>query len=260
MARSSLIDLALTDKHVLVVGVGSGIGGACVRTFAAAGARVSCFDIDPAVASASADALGPKGRAFTGDALRLDDLRGALDTATGEFGPLDVAVDVVGVTRWGRTIELDEQAWDESFDLVLRHFFNLVRVAGRDMAEHGRGSIVAIASVSGLRSAPLHGAYGAANAALLSLVRTLAMELAGNGVRVNAVAPGAVLTPRVEAMMSEDRRAASAANIPLGRLAMPDDIARAVVFLASDLASYITGQTLVVDGGATAQFPLSLRD
>jgi NAD(P)-dependent dehydrogenase (short-subunit alcohol dehydrogenase family) len=110
-----------------------------------------------------------------------------------------------------------------------------------------------------LRSAPLHGAYGAGKAALLSLVRTLAMELAGNGVRVNAVAPGAVLTPRVEAMMSEDRRAASAANIPLGRLAMPDDIARAVVFLASDLASYITGQTLVVDGGATAQFPLSLR-
>ena len=139
-----------------------------------------------------------------------------------------MAVDVIGVTRWGRTIELDDEAWDESFDLVLRHFFNLVRVAGRDMAEHGRGSIVAIASVSGLRSAPLHGAYGAAKAALLSLVRTLAMELGGNGVRVNAVAPGAVLTPRVEAMMSEDRRAASAANIPLGRFATPDDIARAV--------------------------------
>jgi 3-oxoacyl-[acyl-carrier protein] reductase len=93
----------------------------------------------------------------------------------------------------------------------------------------------------------------------MALVRTLAVELAANGVRVNAVAPGAVLTPRVFEMMDEARRVESAASIPLGRLATPDDIARAVVFLASDLASYVTGQTLVVDGGATAQFPLSTR-
>jgi 3-oxoacyl-[acyl-carrier protein] reductase len=127
------------------------------------------------------------------------------------------------------------------------------------MAAGGPGSIVAIASVSGLRSAPQHGPYGAAKAGLMALVRTLAMELGGNGVRVNAVAPGAVLTPRVAEIMDEARRAESAASIPLGRMATPDDIARAVVFLASDLASYITGQTLVVDGGATAQFPLSMR-
>jgi NAD(P)-dependent dehydrogenase (short-subunit alcohol dehydrogenase family) len=142
---------------------------------------------------------------------------------------------------------------------VLRHFFNLARVAGKHMAGNGSGAIVAIASVSGLRSAPLHGPYGAAKAGLMSLVRTLAVELGRDGVRVNAVAPGAVLTPRVEAMMSEERRAESAASIPLGRLATPDDIARAVAFLSSDLAAYVTGQTLAVDGGATAQFPLSLR-
>jgi NAD(P)-dependent dehydrogenase (short-subunit alcohol dehydrogenase family) len=142
---------------------------------------------------------------------------------------------------------------------VLRHFFNLARVAGHHMAERGSGAIIAIASVSGLRSAPLHGPYGAAKAGLMSLVRTLAVELARDHVRVNAVAPGSVLTPRVEALMSDERRAESAASIPLGRLAAPDDIAHAVAFLASDLASYITGQTIVVDGGATAQFPLSLR-
>jgi NAD(P)-dependent dehydrogenase (short-subunit alcohol dehydrogenase family) len=118
---------------------------------------------------------------------------------------------------------------------------------------------VAIASVSGLRSAPRHGAYGAAKAGLMALVRTLAVELAADGVRVNAVAPGAVLTPRVAALLDEARRAESAASIPLGRFAAPDDIAHAVTFLASDLASYITGQTLVVDGGATVQFPLSMR-
>jgi NAD(P)-dependent dehydrogenase (short-subunit alcohol dehydrogenase family) len=166
---------------------------------------------------------------------------------------------VIGEARWGRTVELDDTAWDESFDLVLRHFFNLARVAGSHMAEQGSGSIVAIASVSGMTSAPLHGPYGAAKAGLMSLVRTLAVELARDHVRVNAVAPGAVLTPRVEALMSEERQAESAAAIPLGRLAAPDDIANTVTFLGSDLASYITGQTIVVDGGATAQFPLSLR-
>ena len=175
--------------------------------------------------------------------------------ASTPVGPVEVAVDVIGEARWGRTIDLDDTAWDESFDLVLRHFFNLARVAGRHMSEHGAGSIVAIASVSGLRSAPLHGPYGAAKAGLMSLVRTLAVELGRDDVRVNAVAPGAVLTPRVEAIMSEERRVESAAAIPLGRLATPDDIARAVVFLASDLAAYVTGQTLAVDGGATAQFP-----
>jgi len=256
---SPLVDLALEGKHVFVAGVGSGIGRACVCAFAAAGANVACFDLDAGAAADSVAAIGAQGRAFTGDARRVDDLRSALDAAAGELGPLDVAVDVIGETRWGRTIELSDEAWDESFDLVLRPFFNLARVAGRDLSERGRGALVAISSVSGLRSAPLHGAYGAAKAGLMSLVRTLAMELGASGVRVNAVAPGAVLTPRVEAMMSEDRRAASAANIPLGRMATPEDIARAVVFLASDLASYITGQTLVVDGGATAQFPLSLR-
>jgi 3-oxoacyl-[acyl-carrier protein] reductase len=175
------------------------------------------------------------------------------------MGGLDVVVDVIGEARWGRMVTLDDTDWDDSFDVVLRQFFNIARVAGKHMSDHHGGVIVAIASVSGLRSAPLHGAYGAAKAGLMALVRTLAVELAPDGVRVNAVAPGAVLTPRVKALMSEARRAESAASIPLGRQAAPEEIATAVAFLASDLASYITGHTLVVDGGATAQFPLSLR-
>ena len=128
------------------------------------------------------------------------------------------------------------------------------------MLEQGTGgAIVSIASVSGLSSAPLHAAYGAAKAGLIALTRTLAVELASSGIRVNAVAPGAVLTPRVAERQTEERRAESARSIPMARYAEPEEIAKAVVFLASDLASYVTGQTLVVDGGATAQFPLSLR-
>ena len=254
-----MLGLGLDAKHAFVAGVGGGIGSACVRTLAAAGASVTCFDLDASTAGDSARLAGERGLALSGDARRLEDVQRAVDTAVAERGPVDIAVDVIGEARWGRTVDLDDTAWDESFDLVLRHFFNLARVAGQHMAGRGSGAIVAIASVSGFRSAPLHGPYGAAKAGLMSLVRTLAVELARDHVRVNAVAPGAVLTPRVEASMSEERRAESAASIPLGRLAAPDDIAHAVAFLASDLASYITGQTIVVDGGATAQFPLSMR-
>jgi NAD(P)-dependent dehydrogenase (short-subunit alcohol dehydrogenase family) len=254
-----VLELGLEGKHAFVAGVGSGIGSACVRMLAAAGARVTCFDLDGDAARNAARADGVDGLALTGDARQLPEVQAAFDAAVEAMGPVGVAVDVIGEARWGRTIDLDDAAWDESFDLVLRHFFNLARVAGRHMAGHGSGAIVAIASVSGLRSAPLHGPYGAAKAGLMSLVRTLAVELGHDGVRVNAVAPGAVLTPRVAALMSDERQAESAASIPLGRLATPDDIARAVAFLSSDLAAYVTGQTLAVDGGATAQFPLSLR-
>ncbi len=253
-----MLAIDLEGRHAFVAGVGSGIGSACVRALSSAGAAITCFDVDNDAAGAAAS-LAARGQALVGDARSPDEVARAFTTASDAFGPVEIAVDVIGETRWGRTVELDDTAWNESFDVVLRHFFNLARVAGRDMGDRRRGAIVAIASVSGLRSAPLHGAYGAAKAGLMSLVRTLAVELARDGVRVNAVAPGAVLTPRVAGMMSEERRAASAAHIPLGRMASPEDIANAVVFLASDLASYVTGQTLVVDGGATVQFPLSLR-
>jgi len=253
-----VLDFGLSGKHAFVAGVGEGIGSACVRALAASGAHVSCFDLDEGTARAAA-ALAGDGFACSGDARRLDDVRAAIDAARGAHGPVDVVVDVIGEARYGHTVDLDDESWDDSFDLVLRHFFNLARAVGGDMATRGSGAIVAIASVSGLRSAPRHGAYGAAKAGLMALVRTLAVELATGGVRVNAVAPGAVLTPRVAALMDDARRAESAASIPLGRLATPDDIAHAVTFLASDLASYITGQTLVVDGGATVQFPLSMR-
>src|SRR5206468_1967139 len=119
--------------------------------------------------------------------------------------------------------------------------------------------MVFVASVSGLASAPRHGAYGAAKAGLMSLVRTLAVELAGDGVRVNCVAPGAVKTPRVLAMMTAERLTESATSIPLGRQAEPEEIANAVLFLASSQASYVTGHTLIVDGGVTAKFPLSVQ-
>jgi NAD(P)-dependent dehydrogenase (short-subunit alcohol dehydrogenase family) len=253
-----VLDLGLAGKRALVAGAGQGIGRACVLALAEAGARVACVDNDPDRAAAVAAEVD--GLALVVDARQRSDVEDAVRRTVDEFGGLDVCVDIIGEARWGRLLDQTDDDWDASFDLVLRHVFYLAQAAGRHMVEQDTGgAFVAIASVSGLRSAPTHGPYGAAKAGLMSLIRTLAIELAANGIRANAVAPGAVLTPRVLEKTTRERLAESAKAIPLGRQAEPEDIAKAVLFLCSDLSSYITGQTLVVDGGATAQFPLSLR-
>ena len=253
-----MIELGLAGKRALVAGAGQGIGRACVLALAEAGARVACVDNDPDRAAAVAAEVD--GLALVVDARVRADVEGAVASTVGEFGGLDVCVDIIGEARWGRLLDQTDDDWDATFGLVLRHVFYLAQAGGRQMVSQGTGgAFVAIASVSGLRSAPTHGPYGAAKAGLMSLIRTLAIELASSGVRANAVAPGAVRTPRVLAATTPDRLAESAKSIPLGRQAEPEDIAKAVLFLCSDLSSYITGQTLVVDGGATAQFPLSLR-
>lgn len=141
-----MLELGLDGKHAFVAGVGGGIGSACVRALAAAGAGVTCFDLETAAAAEAARLAGDRGLALSGDARRLDDVKMAVDAAIAERGPIDIAVDVIGEARWGRTVELDDTAWDESFDLVLRHFFNIARVAGGHMAGRGEGAIVTIAS------------------------------------------------------------------------------------------------------------------
>lgn len=258
-----MVDLGLEGKNVLVAGAGRGIGAACARMFATVGARVACLDFD----AGRRDAVVEELRRAGGEAIPIEcdvrhrsEVEHAVAQAVESFGGVDICVDVIGEARWGRVLELSDQDWDDSFTLVLRHVFYLAGAAGRRMLAQGSGgAIVSIASVSGLSSAPLHGAYGAAKAGLIALTKTLAVELAAAGIRVNSVAPGAVRTPRLMEITTEERRAESARHVPLGRLAEPEEIATVVLFLASDLASYVTGQTIVADGGATAQFPLSLR-
>jgi 3-oxoacyl-[acyl-carrier protein] reductase len=258
-----MLDLGLRRKRVLLAGTGPGIGRACALAFAEAGARVACVDIEQERADEVAEALraaGAEALALRADVRRRDSISVAVDAMVRAFDGIDVCVDIIGEARWGRVLELTDADWDDSFDLVLRHLFYLAQAVGKQMvAQATGGAIVSISSVSGIASAPLHAAYGAAKAGLMALTRTLAVELAAARVRVNAVAPGAVLTPRVIERLTPERRGESARAIPMGRLAEPDEIAKVVVFLASDLASYITGQTVIVDGGATAQFPLSLR-
>ena len=256
-----MVDLGLARKRALVAGAGQGIGRATTLLLAQAGARVACMDLDEGrraaivkeMEAAGADAIG-----LGGDLRRRADVEAAVASTVEAFGGLDVAIDIVGEARWNPVLQQTDADWEESFALVLRHVFFLFQAAGACMAEQRGGALVAVASVSGLFAAPFHAAYGAAKAGLVSLVKTFAVELAPKGVRVNAVAPGAIRTPRVLAITSEERREASARSIPLGRMGEPEEVAKVVTFLASDLASYVTGQTLVADGGASVKFPLKL--
>jgi NAD(P)-dependent dehydrogenase (short-subunit alcohol dehydrogenase family) len=249
--------LRLEGRGFVVVGAGQGIGRQTAHALARAGARVVCVDTERDRADAVAAEVD--GTAWVGDVRERD----AVERLVAErlvadagrtLGRLDGLVDIVGEARFAPFLDCTDEDWEWSFGMVLRHAYLTAQIAGRAMVERG-GVLVFVASVSGLTSAPRHAAYGAAKAALMSLVRTVAVELGPRGVRVNAVAPGAIWTPRVAALLGEEGRARNAANAPLRRIGLPADVAGAILFLASDLSSYVTGQTLVVDGGVSAKFP-----
>src|SRR5581483_485265 len=182
------------------------------------------------------------------------------DEARDVLGGLDGVVDIIGMARYQLLVDLDDEEWDWNFDIVLRHAFLAAQIGGRALAESGGGTMVFVASVSGITSAPRHAPYGAAKAGLMSLVRTAACELGPKGIRVNAVAPGVVWTPRVSVYLGEEGRERNNANTPLRRIAEPSDIASGILFLTSDLSGFITGQTLVIDGGVGAKFPYPMAE
>jgi NAD(P)-dependent dehydrogenase (short-subunit alcohol dehydrogenase family) len=165
---------------------------------------------------------------------------------------------IVGQAGWRPVLEMTPDDWDLDHRRNLRYFFFFAQAAARQMAAAGRGgAITAVASVSGIQSAPNHASYGAAKAGLISLVKTMGVELAPQGVRVNAVAPGTIATPRTESNVEQskamDERIRNSL-VPMRRRGEPKNIADAILFLSSDMATYVTGQTLAVDGGWTAQF------
>ena len=244
--------LRLDARRFVVIGAGQGIGRQASHALASAGARLMCVDVDPDLAIDIAAEVG--GVPHSGDATKRDDVEKLFGDAQAQLGGIDGVVDIIGMAQYATIVELSDDEWDWHFDIVLRHAFLAMQHAGRAMAARG-GAMVFVASVSGITSAPRHSAYGAAKAGLMSLVRTGAVELGPSGIRVNAVAPGVVWTPRVSGMLGEEGRAMNSDNTPLRRVAQPADIAAAILFLASDLAGYVTGQTLVVDGGVGAKFP-----
>lgn len=249
--------LRLDGRRFVVIGAGQGIGRQATHALAAVGARLVCVDKDEGLAADIASEVG--GIPWSGDATQREDATRLFADAEAQLGGIDGVVDIIGMAQYGAILDIDDDYWNWHHDIVLRHAFLAMQLGGRAMRATG-GAMVFVASVSGLTSAPQHAAYGAFKAGLMALVRSGAVELGPLGIRVNAVAPGVVWTPRVSAYLGEEGRKQNAANVPLGRVAQPSDIAAGLLFFASDLASFVTGQTLVVDGGVSAKFPYSLPE
>jgi NAD(P)-dependent dehydrogenase (short-subunit alcohol dehydrogenase family) len=254
--------LGMRGKVALVVGGGLGMGEATALRFAGAGCDVAVLDLDRERAERVAEsirALGRKAVALSADVLDEATAKPTIDEARAALGPIDVMATIVGQASWSKFLNVTPDLWDRDHRLNLRYFFFYAQAVAASMIENGRrGAITAVASVSGVQSAPNHSAYGAAKAGLIGLIRSMAVELAEHGIRANAVAPGTIRTPRIEA--GRDTAAWDAkirdSLIPAKRLGTVDEIADAILFLSSQMATYITGQTLAVDGGLTAQFLL----
>jgi meso-butanediol dehydrogenase / (S,S)-butanediol dehydrogenase / diacetyl reductase len=240
------------DRVAIVTGAASGIGAATARAFGAEGARVVIADVDAEQGAAVArDISGRFEHVDVGDAGAVDML--IRDTAARE-GRLDVLVSNAFTTVVGPLDSLDVDGWRRTLEVTLTAGFTALRAAAPLMRAQRSGSVVNVASISGLGGDRGLAAYNAAKAGVINLTRTAALELAPSGVRVNAVCPGLVDTPplRRAFQIAPDRRPVAEAAIPLGRFARPEEIARVILFLASDDASYITGAAIVVDGGLTA--------
>ena len=250
--------LRLDGKGAVLVGAGTGMGRQTAHALSQAGATVLCVDIDPELAKEIAEEVG--GIPWAGDATDRGEVERLLADARAALGRVTTLVDIVGMSRYHDLVDCDDEQWDWHFRIVLRHAHLLSQLFGRELAATGGGTMTFVASVSGLTAAPRHAAYGAAKAGLMSLVRSAAVELGPSGVRANAVAPGVVWTPRVSGYLGEPGRERNAANAPLRRVAETSDIAGPLLFLSSDLSAYVTGQTLVVDGGVGVKFPYPMDD
>lgn len=248
-----MLDLGLSGTRALVVGGGAGIGLSAAHMLGEAGAAVAVADVD----QSRADAAGAR-FAYSGDVTVRAEAERIVDRAAGDLGGLDVLINIVGMAAWASLFELDEATWELDLSRNLTQHLWVSRAAAKHMIDQGTGGRIAVvASVSGLYGAPNHGAYGAAKAGLMDLVRTMAQEWGPRGIRVNGVAPDMIATPRmlVTRTRQEMDEGARADGAPLGRYGDPEDIAGPLVFLVSDLSSFMTGQTLVVDGGQRAAFP-----
>ena len=249
--------LRVDGRNFVVVGAGQGMGRHSAHTLTQAGAaKIVCVDIDDARASDIAQEIGV-GIPWVGDVTKRDQVEALAAFSQREMGVVNGFVDIVGMARWQALLEIDDDNYDWTMAMNLRHAYLLSQVFGNVMKATGGGTMVFIASASGYASAPMHAAYGAAKAGLMAWVNTIAVELGEYQIRANAVAPGNILTPRMDAIFNAEQRAKNNANVPLGRMGLPEDIAGAVLYLSSDLSSYVSGRTLLVDGGVESKFPYS---
>lgn len=240
------------NQIAIVTGAGRGIGEAIAKRLAAGGAKVACVSRSESNSAKVAEAINAaQPGAARGYAVDVADKKAVEETAAkifADFGKVDILVNNAGITRDGLAMRMSEEDWDAVLNTNLKGAFNFIQAVMRPMIKQRAGRIVNIASVAGLMGNAGQANYAASKAGLIGLTKTLARELAGRGITVNAVAPGFIKTDMTD-VLNDAIKTAVVGQIPLGRFGEPDDIAAAVAYLASAEASYITGQTLTVDGG-----------
>ncbi len=249
---------ALDGRRVVITGATANIGAATARRFAREGARLVLVDRDPAVEETAAAIVADGGdaSAVVADISSPLDVERVAGVATGRIGGVDVLVNNAAVHLVGPVDGFSAEDWDETFAVNVRGSFLMVRALLPALRESTGGAIVNTSSQVGLHGAPGATAYSASKGALIAFTKALALELAGDGIRVNAICPGWVESPfnaPAIAMLGGDARHAEIvrASVPLGRQGRPEEIAAGTLFLASDASSYMTGQVLAVDGGVT---------
>mgnify|MGYP001087171761 FL=1 len=244
--------MQLEGKVALVTGASRGIGKAVALMLAENGADIAVnFAGSTAAAEAVAaeiEKMGRKAILVQGDVSKTDVCAEIVDKVVKELGHIDILVNNAGITRDTLLMRMKEEDWDAVLNTNLKGVFNCTKAAVKYMAKQRSGSIVNISSVVALMGNAGQANYAAAKAGILGFTRSVAKEMAARGIRVNAVTPGFIKTD-MTSVLSEKVVAAMEASIPLARLGEPEDIAKAVLFLVSDNAAYITGQTLHVDGG-----------
>jgi 3-oxoacyl-[acyl-carrier protein] reductase len=238
----------LTGRTALVTGSTRGIGRAIAETLAGAGARVAVVGRDAAKAQEAAAAVSNGAQGFGADVGEPKSVVALVEAVEAAFGQIDILVNNAGLTRDNILFRIKDEDWDTVLDANLRGAFIAIRAASRGMMKRRWGRIINIASIVGITGNKGQANYAASKAGLIGLTKSVAKELGSRNILVNAVAPGFIETDMTAAMTPE-ARAGLSGQIPLERLGTPQDIAGMVAFLASDHAAYITGQTLVVDGG-----------
>lgn len=246
--------LRLDDKVAIVTGASRGIGEAIARTFAANGAKVVLASRKIEGLSEVASSIGDAAHAVAAHTGKEADCKALVDATVKKFGKVDILVNNAATNPYfGPMLDIDEGAWDKTFEVNTKGYFWMTREVVRHLrGREAPGSIINVASVAGLMAAPAQAVYGMTKAAVIAMTKTLAVELSGNAIRVNAIAPGFVETRFASAILKNDvLRDEVLRMTPLKRTAEPDEIAGGALYLASDSASYLTGHTLVIDGGMT---------
>jgi len=239
------------DKVAVVTGGAQGIGAACVRRLAQDGASVAIWDVDAARGQALAGELGARGQYVHCDVSRKADVDAALAATLERFGRVDQLVNNAGIVRPNNFLDITEAEWDEVIGINLKGAFLVAQAVARAMVAQGGGAIVHMSSVNAVMAIPSIATYNVSKGGIAQLTRVMSLALIDQGVRVNAVAPGTIATELAQkaVMADEAARARLMSRTPMRRLGEPSEVADAVAYLLSDASSYITGETLFVDGG-----------